>query len=59
MARLHIKKTTRLLEQCPWTDQTKVSMFGHNGQCYVWQKINTACLHKHLIPTVSMLVKGL
>lgn len=67
---LPVKRTSQHYlgsQRCIWmshktsvlqTDETIFEMSGHNAQCYIWQKANTAYKHKHLIPAVSTAVVG-
>jgi hypothetical protein len=36
-----------------WSDETKLELFGHNDQSYVWRKKVEACKPKNTIPTVK------
>ena len=36
-----------------WSDETKIELFGHNDNCYVWRKKGAACKPKNIIPTVN------
>jgi len=49
-AKLHLNKPQDFWNNVLWT---KVEMFGHNTQQYVWTKPKTAYQHTHLIPTVK------
>jgi hypothetical protein len=36
-----------------WSDETKIELFGHNDNCYVWRKKGEACKPQNTIPTVK------
>ena len=36
-----------------WSDETKIEMFGHNDQRYVWRKKGDACKPKNTIPPMK------
>ena len=36
-----------------WTDESKIKLYGHNENRYIWRKTNTAFDEKNLIPTVK------
>ena len=36
-----------------WSDETKIELFGHNDQCYVWKKKGEAFKPKNTIQTVK------
>jgi hypothetical protein len=36
-----------------WSDETKIELFRHNDQLYVWRKKGEACKPKNTIPTVK------
>ena len=40
------------MEECThiWSDETEIELFGHQGKCYVWRKLNTSHHPKNTIP---------
>ncbi|CDQ76318.1 unnamed protein product [Oncorhynchus mykiss] len=36
-----------------WSDETKIELFGHNDNRYVWRKKGEACKPKNTFPTVK------
>jgi len=52
-AKLHLNKPQDFWNNVIWSDETIVEMFGHDLQCHIWWKLNTAYQHKQLKPTVK------
>ena len=36
-----------------WFDETKIELFGHNDNCYVWRKECEACMPNNTIPNMK------
>ena len=52
-AREHLDKPEAFWKSILWTDESKIELFGHNQNCHVWRKANTAFQEKNLLPTVK------
>ena len=52
-ARRNLDKTTEFRETVLWTDETKLELFGHMDQRYVWRAKGQAYDQKKTIPTVK------
>lgn len=52
-AKEHIDKNAAFWDKIMWSDETKVELFGHNQQRYVWRTKNTAHDEKNVVPTVK------
>ncbi|KAL0155598.1 hypothetical protein M9458_049861, partial [Cirrhinus mrigala] len=52
-ARRNLDKTTESWETVLWTDETKLELFGHMDQRYVWRAKGQAYGQKKTIPTVK------
>lgn len=52
-ARRNLDKTTEFWETVLWTDETKLELFGHMDQRYVWHAKGQAYDQKNTIPTVK------
>lgn len=52
-ARRNLDKTTEFWETVLWTDETKLELFGHMDQRYVWRAQGQAYDQKNTIPTVK------
>ena len=52
-AKKHIDEPQNFWNKVIWTDETKIELFGHNQQRYVWRKENEAFKEKNTIATVK------
>lgn len=52
-AREHLDKPKAFWKSILWTDESKIELFGHNQNCHVWRKANTAYQEKNLLQTVK------
>jgi hypothetical protein len=52
-ATAHGDKDRTFWRNVPWSDETKMELFGHIDHCYVWRKKGEACKPKKTIPTVK------
>ena len=51
--RQHKEKENSFWERVVWTDETKIELFGHNYQNYVWRKDGEAYSPKNTVPTAK------
>ena len=49
----YIEKPKKFWDSVLWTDETKLELFGHMDQRYIWRKKNEAYAEKNTIPTVK------
>ena len=49
----HDRDSPNIWKKVLWSDETKIELFGHQGNCYVWRKPNTSHHPKDTIPTVK------
>lgn len=52
-AQHHLEKSEEFWKTVLWTDETKLELFGHMDQRYVWRKKNEAYAEKNTLPTVK------
>lgn len=52
-AKDHVNKPMEFWKKVMWSDETKVELFGHNQQKYVWRKKNKEHEEKNTIATVK------
>uniref|UniRef100_A0A3B4ZPX8 Tc1-like transposase DDE domain-containing protein n=1 Tax=Stegastes partitus TaxID=144197 RepID=A0A3B4ZPX8_9TELE len=52
-AKNHVDKPQRFWDTVLWTDETKLELFGHMDQRYVWRRKNEAYKEKNTLPTVK------
>lgn len=52
-ARQQLQKPENYWQRVLWTDETKIELFGHNSNRYVWRKPNAAFDDKNLRPTIK------
>ncbi|KAL0152022.1 hypothetical protein M9458_052667 [Cirrhinus mrigala] len=58
-ARRNLDKTTEFWETVLWTDETKLELFGHMDQRYVWRAKGQAYDQKNTIPTELAILPGI
>lgn len=49
----HLKSPRHMWEFFLWSNETKIELYGHNSQTYIWGKNNTAHHQKNTIPPVT------
>lgn len=52
-AREHIDESKTFWHKILWSDETKIELYGHNHQRYVWRQVNQAFQEKNTIATVK------
>ena len=52
-AKKHLSKREKFWNSVLWTDETKIELFGHMDQRFVWRRNNEAFAEKNTIPTVK------
>lgn len=52
-AKAHLTKDPAFFESILWSDETKMELFGHNDQRYIWRQSGEAYNPKNTIPTVK------
>lgn len=52
-ANAHRDKDLNFWRHVLWSDETKIELFGHNDNRYIWRKKGEACKPKNTIPTVK------
>lgn len=52
-AKKYLEKPFDYWSNIIWSDETKIELFGHNQQRYIWRKKNTAHVVKNTVPTVK------
>ena len=46
-AKRHLKDSQPMINEIPWSDETKIDLFGLNAKCHVWRKPGTIPTVKH------------
>ena len=49
----NVGDTPNIWKKVPWSDETKIELFGHQGKRYVWRKPNTSHHLENTIPPVK------
>ncbi len=52
-AKKHLKDSKMVTNKIPWSDETKIELFGLNSKRYVWRKPGTAHHLSNTVPTVK------
>jgi transposase len=52
-AKQHLNQSTEYWKKIIWSDETKIELFGHNQNRYVWRQVNQAHKEKYTKPTVK------
>ena len=52
-AKRHVGDSPNIWKKVFWSDDTKIELFGHQGQRYSWRKPNTSHHPENTIPTVK------
>lgn len=52
-AKKHIDEADTFWHKILWSDETKIELYGHNHQRYVWREVNQAFQEKNTIATVK------